>query len=240
MSGLGGIRGVLFDKDGTLLDFDATWSAIGEAAALEAAGGDKARAAELLTRAGYDHASRRFIADSVFAAGTNAEIVALWYPGLDAAGQRETLARFDRYSVEYGSSRPVALPGIKAALADLHGADLRLAVATNDSTGGAEASLAALGIAQFFDAVYGYDAVANPKPAPDIVRAYSDFTGIRASELAMVGDNRHDLEMGRAGDCGLVVAVLSGTGTRESLAPMADVVLDSIVDLPAYLRSRPR
>ena len=54
----------------------------------------------------------------------------------------------------------------------------------------------------------------------------------------MVGDNRHDLEMARAGGAGLAVGVLSGTGTRETLSPMADVILDSIVDLPGYLAGR--
>jgi phosphoglycolate phosphatase len=29
--------------------------------------------------------------------------------------------------------------------------------------------------------------------------------------------------------------VLSGTGTRESLTPLADVILESIADLPAFL-----
>ena len=37
---------------------------------------------------------------------------------------------------------------------------------------------------------------------------------------------------------GLAIGVLSGTGTRESLAPMADVILDSIADLPGYLAAR--
>jgi phosphoglycolate phosphatase len=54
----------------------------------------------------------------------------------------------------------------------------------------------------------------------------------------MVGDNRHDLQMARAGGVGLAVAVLSGTGTLESLSPLADIVLDSIADLPAYLAAR--
>jgi phosphoglycolate phosphatase len=108
-------------------------------------------------------------------------------------------------------------------------------VATNDSTGGAEKTLLALGIAQMFDAAYGYDAVANPKPAPDTVIAFCDLTGLKPSEIAMVGDNRHDLEMAKAGGAGLAIGVLSGTGTRESLQPLADVVLDSVVDLPSFL-----
>jgi phosphoglycolate phosphatase len=43
--------------------------------------------------------------------------------------------------------------------------------------------------------------------------------------------------MARAGGCGLAIGVLSGTGTRESLSPLADVMLDSVADLPAYLAS---
>lgn len=95
-----------------------------------------------------------------------------------------------------------------------------------------------LGVAQLFDAAYGYDAVANPKPAPDTIQAFCDLTGLRPAEIAMVGDNRHDLEMARAGGCGLAVGVLSGTGTRESLAGIADVVLDSVADLPDFLSAR--
>ena len=66
-----------------------------------------------------------------------------------------------------------------------------------------------LGVAQLFDAAYGYDAVANPKPAPDAIQAFCDLTGLKPSEIAMVGDNRHDLEMARAGGAGLAVGVLS-------------------------------
>ena len=38
------IKGILFDKDGTLVDFQKTWFAIGDRMALRAAGGDRARA----------------------------------------------------------------------------------------------------------------------------------------------------------------------------------------------------
>ena len=105
---------------------------------------------------------------------------------------------------------------------------------------GCEQTLLALGVAQLFDAAYGYDAVANPKPAPDTVVSFCDLTGLKPVEIAMVGDNRHDLEMARAGGCGLAVAVLSGTGTRESLTPLADVVLDSVAELPAWLEKQTR
>ncbi|MEP9370585.1 HAD family hydrolase [Mesorhizobium sp. KR1-2] len=230
-----GIKGILFDKDGTLVDFQKTWFAIGDLMALKAADGDRERANALLELAGYDFANHRFKADSVFAAGTNAEIVALWYPDASEEERQAITAGFNTMTAQAGAAASVPLPGSKDAIAALHGSGFRLGVATNDSTSGAEQTLLALGIAQMFDAAYGYDAVANPKPAPDAIHAFADLTGLKPSEIAMVGDNRHDLEMARAGGAGLVVAVLSGTGTRETLAPMADVILNSVADLPGFL-----
>lgn len=235
---MAGIKGILFDKDGTLVDFQATWFAIGDLMALEAADGNRAEADKLMSRAGYDYETHGFKADSVFAAGTNADIVALWYPDVDQERKRALINYFDTFTAEQGALQAVALPGSKDAIATLHGSGFRLGVATNDSTSGAEKTLLALGMAQMFEAAYGYDAVANPKPAPDVVLAFSDLTGLRSRQIAMVGDNRHDLEMARAGGCGLAVGVLSGTGTRESLSQIADVVLDSVADLPAYLAAQ--
>jgi phosphoglycolate phosphatase len=235
---LAGIKGILFDKDGTLVDFQATWFAIGDRMALEAAGGDRMEADRLMVAAGYDFETHGFKSDSVFAAGTNADIVALWYPQADAERKRAMVTHFDVFTAEQGALQAVALPGSKAAIASLHASGFRLGVATNDSTSGAEKTLLALGMAQMFDAAYGYDAVANPKPAADTVHAFCDLTRLKPAEIAMVGDNRHDLEMARAGACGLAIGVLSGTGTRQSLARIADVVLDSIADLPAYLAER--
>ena len=172
------IRGILFDKDGTLVDFQKTWFAIGDQLALQAAHGDRAGADRLLAEAGYDFAASCFRADSVFAAGTNADVVALWYPAASGAERRTLLAGFDVFTADQVASRSVALPGSREAIASLHGAGFRLGVATNDSTRGAERTLLALGVAQMFDAVYGYDAVASPKPAPDIILAFCDLTGL--------------------------------------------------------------
>lgn len=229
------IRGILFDKDGTLVDFQKTWHAIGDRLALEAAGGDRSRADDLMDLAGYDAAAGRFRGDSVFAAGTNADIVALWYAAAPLHERQARVTQFDRITAEEGARCAVALDGVLDALRLLAGQGIALGVATNDSEGGARQTLAALGVAELFTAAYGYDSVARPKPAPDAVHAFCALTGLAPTEIAMVGDNRHDLEMARAGGVGLSVGVLSGTGTRERLAPLADVVLASVAELPAYL-----
>ena len=115
------IKGILFDKDGTLVDFQKTWFAIGDRMALRAAGGDRARADGLMAAAGYDFERHCFGADSVFAAGTNADIVALWYPELDAAPRQEMIKTFDTVTAEQGAEQSVALPGAADAIASLHG-----------------------------------------------------------------------------------------------------------------------
>lgn len=229
------IRGILFDKDGTLIDFNATWAAVARKMALRAAGGNAARADLLLAQSGFDAAAGRFRADSVFAAGTNADVVALWHPEVAQENLAQVVAEYDAITAEEGAASAVALPGIHDAIARLHGSGYRLGMATNDSTLGAERTLVALGFANMFAAAYGYDAVARPKPAPDVILAFADMAGFKPAEVAMVGDNRHDLETGRAAGAGLVVGVLSGTGTRETLSPLADVVIDSVVHLPDLL-----
>ena len=232
------IKGILFDKDGTLVDFNTTWLGVADFMAMDAAEGDRWKADRLLAAAGFDFVTKRFKPDSIFASGSNMDVVELWFPRLSDEDQMHAVSRFNEITSVQGSAMAVALPGVIAALRTLHKRSFRMGVATNDSTSGAERTLATLGIAQLFDAAFGYDAVANSKPAPDTVVAFCDLTGLKPSEIAMVGDNRHDLEMARAGGCGLAVGVLSGTGTRDSLAPMADVVLDSVADLPDFLAAR--
>ena len=232
------IKGILFDKDGTLVDFNATWFGVADFLALEAAEGDRWKADRLLVASGYDFATGLFKADSIFASGSNLDVVELWFPKLTEAEQLAAMAHFNEITAIKGSERAVALPDAIETIAALHAAHFRMAIATNDSTSGAEKTLEALRISQYFEAAYGYDAVAKSKPAPDTIYAFCDLTGLKPSELAMVGDNRHDLEMARAGRVGLAIGVLSGTGTQETLAPLADVVLASVADLPALLQAR--
>jgi phosphoglycolate phosphatase len=54
----------------------------------------------------------------------------------------------------------------------------------------------------------------------------------------VIGDNPHDLEMARSARAGAAIGVLSGNSGMDDLAPLADVVLDSVCDLPDWLLSQ--
>jgi phosphoglycolate phosphatase len=76
------IRGILFDKDGTLIDYWRTWLPINREVASCAAGGDPLLAAELLARNGHDPATDRVTAGSVLAAGSVDDIAAKAVPAI--------------------------------------------------------------------------------------------------------------------------------------------------------------
>lgn len=223
------IKGVIFDKDGTLIDFHASWTSIGRDLARAACVNDEARAERLMVEAGFDPATGRFKADSVFAAGTNAELIDLWFPDYTRKAKLEILEGIERIISRVAAERAVAVPGCRATLQYLFDQQIKLAVVTNDSTRGAEETVSALGISQFFTACFGYDAVANPKPAIDPVVAFCDMTGLHPNQIAVIGDNHHDILMGKRARVALTVGVLSGTGTRETL-DSADIILDSIAE----------
>ena len=229
------IRGILFDKDGTLIDFNRTWFGIILGLARRSAGGDDAQARELAAQVGYDWEQQRFIGGSVVAAGTMAELVAAWHPELDANRLDERIADYDLFALEEGARSATAIAGLDATLATLHGQGFVLGIATNDSEAGARATAAALGITARFSSLIGYDSVVQPKPFPDQLHLFASQTGLDAKHIAMVGDNLHDLEMAHAAGAGLAVGVLSGNSTRAELEDRADVILDSIADLPALL-----
>lgn len=237
------VRAILFDKDGTLIDFDRTWYPVMAMLAAEAAPDDPARAAHLLDIGGFDATQGRFRAGSIIAAGTIAETVDLWYPALtgsgadDAAARQQMIDHFNRACVTEGAARAVALPGVVAALDALRAAGYQLGVATNDGVDSAVATLRALTLLDRFSLVQGYDSVARPKPAADQLHRFAAHVGCAPDAVAMVGDNVHDLEMARAGGAALAVGVLSGTGAQSDLASLADIVLGSVADLPGFLRN---
>ena len=68
-----------------------------------------------------------------------------------------------------------------------------------------------------------------------MVEGFAAATGLAAAEIAVIGDNLHDLDMGRSAGAGLVIGVLSGTGSRRELAPSADHLLDDVAGLEAFL-----
>lgn len=232
------IRAILFDKDGTLIDFERTWFAFSYGMAKWAADGDEAKARHLMDIGGYDWNTERFRANSVIAAGTAVEMVALWHGHEDEASLPAIVAHYNQASLEAGPRSAVAVDGLYETLQALHDQGFILGICTNDSEAGARKTAQMLGIDHFFASFIGYDTAARPKPFADPLIYFAEENGIELSQLAMVGDNSHDMEAAHAAQAGLSIGVLSGNAGADILAPLADIVLPSVADIPALFANR--
>lgn len=231
------IKGVLFDKDGTLIDVTGTWvPAYQQLLAEVFADRDAPEIEAKFVAAGFDPATGAFRAGSVLAQGTTRDIVDIWWPGLDPAGIAEKMKLLDIDYRDLGVKHLKPLMPLRPILAELRTMHLRLGVATNDTAASAVLHMRALDAAELFDVILGADSVVRPKPSGDMVHAFADAVGIKASEVAMVGDNPHDMETAHDAGAGLAIGVLSGNSAQDHLAPLADHVIASIAELPALLR----
>lgn len=231
------IKGVLFDKDGTLIDVTGTWVPVYRELLTEIFADLTPQEIEAkFMAAGYDPELGAFSAGSVLAQGTTRDIVEIWWPDLDAAGVKEKMRLLNVDYAHLGVKHLKSLMPLKPVLSELHAMKLRLGVGTNDTAASATLHMRALDAADLFDVILGADSVARPKPHGDMIHAFADAVGIKASEVAMVGDNPHDMETAHDAGAGLAIGVLTGNSATDHLAPLADHVIASIADLPALLR----
>jgi len=228
---LGHLRGIIFDKDGTLFDFNATWGAwarhVFEA---ETAGAPETLPA-LAHAMGYDLSAGQFRPDSIVIASTVNEIAEAALPFVAETSASALIARFNAAAMNAPQAEATPLVPF---LTRLKSAGLALGIATNDAEAPARAHLRAAGVETLFDFIAGFDSGYGGKPATGQLDAFCSATGLAPRACVMVGDSTHDLYAGRAAGMA-TVAVLTGVAGRETLAPHADVVLDSIVDLPDWL-----
>lgn len=225
------IRGVLFDKDGTLFDFAATWSAWARSFLTDLAGGDDAFAARLGRAIGFDMATSVFAPDSPVIAHTPGEIAEALLPHLPGTGPAALVTRMNAAAAE---ARMVEAVPLRPLLGLLRGRGLRIGLVTNDGEVPARAHLVAAGVEPLFDYVAGFDSGHGAKPHPGPLMAFADRWGLEPAAVAMVGDSRHDLIAARAAGM-RPVAVLSGLARAEDLAPLAEAVLPDIGHLPAWI-----
>lgn len=231
---LDGIDVVIFDKDGTLIDFHAMWG--GWARGL----GDRLDAVirrpvslDVFAAIGFDPTSGRVAPGGELATATMAgieetvaRVLRRWCPSI-AAARRATEAA---WSVPDPVALAVPLADLPATFERLRADGRRIAIVTTDDRGSTDATLRSLGVRDDVRAMVCGDEGFAMKPEPDPVFAICQAFQSDPSRVAVIGDTPADMAMGRAAGAGRVIGVRSGLGSDADLGE-ADAIIDSIADL---------
>ncbi len=224
------IRGVVFDKDGTLFDFARTWEAFTQSVLIRLSQGGTDPAI-LGAAIGFNTVTGKFSRDSVVIAGTPTEIAEALSPYLENMSVFDTVLLLNQEAARAPQQEAVPLAPF---LSRLRGRGLKLGVATNDAEGPARAHLGSVGIIEKFDFIAGFDSGYGGKPEPGQLVAFCEAMRLDPVECVMVGDSRHDLRAGRAAGFA-TLGVLTGLADADELSPLADAVLPDIGHLMKWL-----
>jgi phosphoglycolate phosphatase-like HAD superfamily hydrolase len=231
---------VVFDKDGTLIDFEFMWGRLTVAWVehLTAGTGDEAFRQELYCFLGYDPQRQRTEPQSPLAIATTGQMLTIAAAVLYGHGipwpeaEERAQSAFRQTTVDLPLADLIRPTGdVAGLLGQLQGTDVHVAVITTDHRAETEETLRILGIAHLVDLLICGDDDLPPKPAPDTLLVTCDRLGVKPARAAMVGDTVADLLMAQRAGAGLRVAVLSGVGDPALLAAHANVVLHSIDEI---------
>lgn len=238
-------RLIIFDKDGTLIDFTATWVPLIRKRVkfvLEKVGRSGELEAFLLRSWGIDPVSGKVDPRGPCPVSPRSDEIligtmALYQHGYhwDEAKQWVSQA-FDEADAD-GDWRKMVVPirDIQTLLSQLKRDGFYIALATNDERKDTEAILNHLGMDSLFDMILCWGEVTPPKPHPETILTICKKLSVPPNETVMVGDSVTDMMMGKRAGVALTIGILEGGVTpKEELEKVADIVVVSIKELKFY------
>ena len=196
------IKGVIFDKDDTLIDLCKFWHMPCLKTAeyvLELCGinnGEK-NIEKMMTACGFDICGK-LIPGSPMQSGTNEDVINSFVNEAKALKgslpidiYNKAFDFFHESIFKFGKVKSVE--NVDMVLHRLKDKGLRLCVVTLDEYALTRYCLEQLNIYEFFDMIICADTVKNPKPAPDSAFMFCEKFGLEPDEILMVGDAQKDM-----------------------------------------------
>jgi 2,3-diketo-5-methylthio-1-phosphopentane phosphatase/HAD superfamily hydrolase (TIGR01509 family) len=212
-----GVKGVIFDLDGTLIDsYDAIYIGLKEV---------------------FNHFSIPIFAFQELGKYLGASLEEILKPFLPPHHIEEAKPIFRQRYLEIYLDKTSLLEGAREVIQSLSSRLIRLGVASNKSGRFCRELLAHLGIDGFFSTIIGGGDGVRPKPFPDMVNAVVRDFGLRPNEVILVGDTAEDIRAAKAAGID-VYALASGYHPLERLMQERPRrILRRLADLPHALHA---
>jgi phosphoglycolate phosphatase len=217
------LRAAIIDLDGTLVDTLGDF----HAALNDMLAGLGRPVVEAAVVAGFiGKGSEHLIRETLAHVGAPADLYAAAWDAYQAAYRRINGMQAQVY------------PGVREGVARLRAAGLALACLTNTPTEFARALLAAKGLGEEFEVVFGGDAFARKKPDPLPLLETCAALGTVPAATLMIGDSSNDAAAARAAGCPVLLVTYGYNHGRPVQGVDADGYVDSLADVPAWLARR--
>ena len=210
----GRVEAFVFDLDGTLIDSKQ----------------DLVRSVNLMLRDTEREEQPAELVATFIGHGAPQLIASVLGPDASEEQRHEALGIFLAHYRERKLDRTRPYPGVAEALRKLAGR--AMAVLSNKPTELSVDILEGLGLARFFEAIYGGDSFRRKKPDPAGALRVLKELGATPAKAAMVGDSDVDVETARNAGM-LAVGVNYGFGQHDREKQPADIYVDSLLELVA-------
>ncbi|MEP7329431.1 MAG: phosphoglycolate phosphatase [Betaproteobacteria bacterium] len=157
-------------------------------------------------------------------------------PPRDDASMAQLLTRYQVHYASVLGRETVAYPGVMFALDQLRGRGFKLAVVTNKASRFVRPHLEHAGMADYFAAVVGGDDAVAKKPDAAPVLLAAQQLGVAPARMLMVGDSANDVDAARAAGSPVLAVPYGYNEGRSVQSFAADGIVDSLADLPAWVR----
>ncbi len=236
------IKGILFDKDGTLIEFHSLWisAAIWSMSELIKVNNLSQDLHEYILEL-IGVVDGEIISNAPLAYKTYEEISQDITDGLskkeiylESKNIENQIKNFFEQFVESSKYKYQEITDTKQLLTKLKEMNIILGVATADTKQSTIDCLEKIGVLEEFDYIGTDDGIMKPKPNSDMLLDFMKNYSLKANEIMIVGDTYNDILFAKNNGA-VAVGVLSGVSKVEDFKDEADFVIGSIVDLPSLI-----
>jgi len=227
-------KAIIFDKDGTLMDFDSFWLLITCNVIEELKRDMKVvtiSESEILNALGIKNGITNI--NGVLCRGTYGQTARIMYDVLKNHGYKFTINEVTEFVIdsyhrnyEKGIVKPTC-DNICEVLGRLKSYGIKLAVVTTDDPFVTKKCLQTLGIDTLIDRVYTDDDNFPAKPNPYCIFDFLKREGLSKSEVVMVGDTLTDIDFAKNGGI-KVIGVAKSDANKKVLTGKANVIIPDI------------